>query len=178
MPRNMLGDIAMRHIAGATKVVPLAVLGLAVAAAPLPATLDQVAGRYERTFTNSTAEGAPYESTDLVEILPIAGSHSTAVLNLKMNFRNGHSCELSGPARMYGTNLVYVERSRSSELGPCTLRLWRDNDHIRWADNNSCLRNCGMRGSLASGAISYANRRPLTPAEVRARIRTLRNRAF
>lgn len=146
----------------------LSLLGCATFLGERIATHD-LAGRYSQTFTNSSADGEPdpFQSTDVLEILPI--SQQQALFNIELNFRNGHTCQLAGVGTLTASRLVYVTPSdKDGGDVPCKLTIWRDSDLVRWSDgSNSCQRNCGMRGSLAAGAIEYSTRQPLKLSRAR-----------
>ena len=150
----------------------LGLIGVALVLAPAFATDDgrgdvtDLAGRYVRAYEGSYVEGEPYRSEDVIEISPTRDTH--ARISLFINFRNGHSCSLIGNARMIQGRLTYRELEPGTDGRRCIFSIWREGDRLRWSDgDNSCIRYCGMRGSLTSGSMDYSLRGP--PRRRRAR---------
>lgn len=137
----------------------LAALALMAAAGPAdPATL--LAGRYYKQFPNALASGEKYTGENIVEIVPVAPR--AAYIRLKLDFFNGHQCQLHGIATAQGDALAYREVADPSGPRRCGLTIKRQGATLAWDDQGgSCSAYCGARGSLSNGAISFASKRPI-----------------
>ena len=151
------------------KVLPLGLLVIGTAALASSSAVSSLAGRYTHRFKNGNIDGDVYYTTDVVEILPIdAGS---AVINMELNFFNGHSCSVSGIAKLDRDRLIYREQDPNPwSDGGCRLEIWRDRTKLRWTEGEgtSCQNHCGARGGLSVGDIPYGSRRKISP--VRAKL--------
>lgn len=139
------------------------------AAAAVPMTAQSLAGRYTHSFRNGNVEGESYTSTDEVTVVPVGASR--AVVELHLNFFNGHECGIAGLATLEGDALVYrdPEMTGYGDGGPCAIRIRRSGARLYWDDAGTCSGYCGARGSLRDGSMDFASRRPLSRTE-RARI--------
>jgi hypothetical protein len=137
----------------------LSVVAVSVAASAMPSSaLSELAGRYTHRFKNGDVTGRSFTSTDIVEIYPV--SRDRALVNLELNFFNGHSCSIDGKAQLESGKLVYREEQDAELDQPdCVLKIWRDRTSLRWEDGGSCRSHCGARGGLSQGNIPVASRR-------------------
>lgn len=150
------------------KLLLLASLGIATASLAADSAMQQLAGRYTHKFKNGNVDGDVYYTTDVVEILPLDGGR--AVINLELNFFNGHSCSVGGVASLQGNRLIYRDdKPNPWSDGGCRLEIWRDRTKLRWteSDGTSCQSHCGARGGLSVGDIPYGSRRKISPARAR-----------
>lgn len=124
-----------------------------VSCAAEPSPLPRMKGRHARSYISGDVFGATYRVTDVVEIQQT--SPNTANVSLEINFFNGHTCSISGPATLEGHKLVHRDPELQGWDGAqCRLEIWIDGDALRWTDgDNSCRDACGMRGSLIEGEI-------------------------
>jgi hypothetical protein len=140
-----------------------ALLTVAAASMAADSTLQQLAGRYTHRFKNGDVSRDVYNTTDIVEILPLDATR--AAINLELNFFNGHSCSVGGVATLDGDRIVYQEAEPNpwSDKG-CRLEIWRDRNKLRWTEGEgtSCQSYCGARGGLSTGEISYRSRRKIS----------------
>ena len=146
----------------------LAALAIATAATAADTPMQELSGRYTHRFKNGNVDGDVYYTTDVVEILPIDGDR--AMVNLDLNFFNGHSCSVAGIARLAGERLIYREEEPNPwSDGGCQLEVWRDGGKLRWteAEGTSCQSHCGARGGLSVGEISYRSRRRISASRER-----------
>ena len=142
--------------------------GAALAAAA-PSAYD-LAGRYTHSFENGDISGARFTSTDRVVVIPL--DRNRAYFGVQLNFFNGHQCAIGGTAAIEGRALVYRDPDVRGvgDASRCTFRIWREGRSLRWSDGEAtCTRYCGARGSLRSGRMDWASRRPIPRAE-RARL--------
>lgn len=145
-----------------------AFVAIAATATAADAPMQQLAGRYTHRFKNGDTSGEVYYTTDVVEILPL--DQERAVVNLDLNFFNGHSCSVYGIATLNGGRLIYREEEPNPwSDGGCQLEIWRDGNKLRWAEaeGTSCQSNCGARGGLSVGDISYRSRRKIDDSRAR-----------
>ena len=86
----------------------LAATGLIAASAPLhPADL---AGAYHRHVSGAFANGREYGAEDVLEVVPT--SPTAAYVRTRLNFGNGHLCEMAGVFDAVGPELVYRDPNR------------------------------------------------------------------
>ena len=130
--------------------------------------MQQLAGRYTHRFKNGNVDGDVYYTTDVVEVLPLDAGR--AVVNLDLNFFNGHSCSVYGIATLKEGRLIYREEQPNpwSERG-CQLEIWRDGRKLSWteAEGTSCQSHCGARGGLSVGDVPYRSRRKISASRAR-----------
>ena len=106
-------------------------------------------GRYTAERGNALITGETFRSTDELLILPEGPGR--AYVEVETWFFNGHSCSLSGLAKVEGDYLVV--RGPANADRQCLLRLRLGSEGISMAEDEarSCTRlACGARGSFAS----------------------------
>jgi hypothetical protein len=138
----------------------LVLLLAALPAAAAPADLSSIAGVYKNHFANSTVDGGPYTSEDILEIVP--RSRATAYVRLHLEFYNGHLCALEAIAERRADALVY-DLHRNDDGSHCVLSLQATADKLVLHDPGGACRQyyCGARGSLDGASFDRAARRPI-----------------
>lgn len=147
--------------------------------AAVPPSAHDLAGRYTHSFRNGDISGDRFTSTDSAIIVATDRSH--AVVDLQLNFFNGHECSIGGMAELDGRQLVFRDSEMQGFDGAsCELRIWRDGARLRWTDGEgSCRGYCGARGGLSDGEMRWSSRRPIPRAEQARILRDLeRSRAL
>ena len=146
------------------RALALLAAGAVLGGAGAPSAYD-LAGRYTYSFSNGDISGARFTSTDSVIIVATDRTH--AVVDLQLNFFNGHACSIGGLAGLEGGRLVYRNSEmRGFDEAPCELRIWRDGARLRWDDGEgSCQSYCGARGRLSNGEMRWSSRRAIPRAE-------------
>lgn len=172
--RTALAATASKAAFSACTCALIWVLVASAAAAQIPASIRDLAGRYQRIVTVRVFGGeggtAATQATDVVEIVPRPGGR--AWFRISLAFDNGHSCELVGTARQTRAGLIHQEPRDSLTGRQCVFRIWRDGDALHWSDgDNSCISYCGMRGRLSAGRMPYASRTPIGRQEARRLMR-------
>jgi hypothetical protein len=142
----------------------VAALALTAAATPTADVAPELAGRFYTQFPDMFMTGEKYVGENVVEIVPVGPR--AAYLNLRLDYANGHQCELSGLARQEGHALVL--RAGSEGGGPaCVLRVYRDGKSLMIDDSKgsgtdgSCQQYCGARGTLSKVTMPFASKRPI-----------------
>jgi hypothetical protein len=142
--------------------------GAALATGLLSATLclaadgidiDRISGLYVHKFTEHMADGeTSYPAIDSLRI--VRHTRDSAYFETFLSFANGHSCELSGIAKVAGDALVYREDDADGRT--CEFRMRVVQGKVVFADKDfGCSsRYCGMRGSLDGANFSLQWRRP------------------
>ena len=145
----------------------LALLALLLAAATpalaQPLDLSKVDGAYRQRFANQMVSGERYTSENILEVLRL--SPDTAYIRTRLEFANGHQCNLAAIARVEGDALVYRRPANvSSTPGGCTLRLRFGNGQVSFADEAGRCRadDCGARGDYEGAMLPLASRRAIT----------------
>ena len=140
---------------------PWIAVALAGAASP-PLPVDALAGRYSHHFTEGAVGGAEYPVDDIVEAVPVDGSH--AFVRVHLNFYNGHECALSGVAEARDDALVYTEPAglATDGLPRCILALHRSGPRLVWTDaGGTCHKYCGSRGGFGGAGLLWSSKRPI-----------------
>ena len=107
-----------------------------------------MAGRYTAERGYALITGETFRSTDELLILPEGPGR--AYVEVETWFFNGHSCSLSGLAKVEGDYLIV--RGPANADRQCLLRLRLGSEGISMAEDEarSCTRlACGARGSFA-----------------------------
>jgi hypothetical protein len=145
----------------------LLVLTMMLAGAIQPATvqaqvqpLGLLAGVYRQSFANAMADGKPYRSENILEIVP--RSATSTYFRAHLEFSNGHQCAISGIADVMDDDLVY-DGPVNLEGRPCRLRLSVIGGQIRFADPGGACRvdTCGARGAYDGVAFNLKSRQPI-----------------
>lgn len=154
----------------------LAMGGMAAAVdEPLPARLmEDMAGVYKHRFKNGIITpgkapmeaDTPYESEDIVEIVPYDATH--LYVRAELQFYNGHSCSIAGMAGYEQGRFVYHDPEKAYDGGaPCTLAVAASKEGITLTDRlapgggASCRSHCGARGSFSDYTMARGKRRPI-----------------
>ena len=142
--------------------------GAVLAAGLLSATLclaaggidiDRVSGLYVHKFTEHMADGeTSYPAVDSLRI--VRHTRDSAYFETFLSFANGHSCELSGIAKVEGDALVYREDDRAGRACEFRMRVMRGKIVFEDKDFGCSSQYCGMRGSLHGAIFSLQWRRP------------------
>ncbi|GAB2870274.1 hypothetical protein GCM10027277_44450 [Pseudoduganella ginsengisoli] len=150
-------------------------MGAALAAETAPEqAMKEMAGVYKHRFRNGIITpgkapmeaDTPYESEDIVEIVPYDATH--IYVRAELQFYNGHSCSISGMAGYEQGRFVYHDPEKAYDGGPpCTLAVASSKDGITLTDRltpdggATCRSYCGARGSLSDYTIAGSKRRPI-----------------
>jgi hypothetical protein len=154
----------------------LAAFALDAVAAEVPPVklMADMAGVYKHRFKNGIiASGkapmeadTPYESEDIVEIVPYNDTH--IYIRAELQFYNGHSCSISGMAGYEQGRFVFHDPEKAYDGGAsCTLTISQSKDDVTITDRLSpdgeatCRGYCGARGSLSGVSILKKSRRPI-----------------
>lgn len=159
----------------------------ATAAEPSPAQVMQgIAGVYKHRFKNGIITpgkapmeaDTPYESEDVVEIVPYDATH--LYVRAELQFYNGHSCSIAGMAGYEQGRFVFHDPEKAFDGGPsCTLAVIPTKDGITLTDSMTsggpatCQQYCGARGRLTDYRIAAGKRRA-----IRYMDRLLRSREY
>lgn len=149
-------------------------LNVAAAETPPADTMADMAGVYKHRFMNGIITpgktpmeaDTPYESEDIVEIVPYGDRHM--YVRAELQFYNGHSCSISGMAGYEHGKFVFHDPEPALDDGvPCTLTISQSTDAVSMTDRltpdgvSTCRDYCGMRGSLSDISILKKSRRPI-----------------
>lgn len=160
-------------------------MGASAAEAPPARAMKEMAGVYQHRFKNGIITpgkapmeaDTPYESEDVVEIVPYDDTH--IYVRAELQFYNGHTCSIAGMAGYEQGRFVYHDPEPAFDGGPpCTLAVTPAQDGITLTDRptpNSaatCRQLCGARGSLSDYS-TKGKRRP-----IRYMDRLLRSREY
>lgn len=154
----------------------LTAFALNAVAAEVPPTkvMTDMAGVYKHRFMNGIIgtgkapmeADEPYESEDIVEIVPYSDTH--IYIRAELAFYNGHSCSISGMAGYEQGRFVFHDPEKVYNGGaPCTLTISQSNDALTITDRLSpdgeatCSGYCGARGSLSGVSMLKKSRRPI-----------------
>lgn len=161
-------------------------MGAAAAEAPPAQAMKEIAGVYKHRFKNGIITpgkapmeaDTPYESEDVVEIVPHDDTH--LYVRAELQFYNGHSCSIAGMAGYEQGRFVYHDPEQTGDGGPsCTLAVIPTQEGVTLTDRltpdgvSTCQAYCGARGSLSNYAIARSKRRP-----IRYMDRLLRSREY
>jgi hypothetical protein len=150
------------------------ILAPAAAAAPPVEAMKAIEGVYKHRFMNGIITpgkapmeaDTPYESEDIVEIVPYDETH--IYVRAELQFYNGHSCSIAGIAGHENGSFVFHDPEKAFDGGPsCTLKLTPSSDAITITDRLSadgaatCSYYCGARGSLSQVSLPMKTRRPI-----------------
>lgn len=141
-------------------------------AATPAAAMAQIAGVYKHRFQNGIITpgkapmeaDTPYESEDIVEIVPYDATH--LYFRAELQFYNGHSCSISGMAGAEGKAFVYHDPTPTGADASCTLTVTPQAGGVALSDRatpeaaSSCSMYCGARGSLTQ-SFPNAQKRPI-----------------
>jgi len=134
----------------------------ACATAAAPDGMSEMAGVYTRQFRNGNVDGESYQSENRLEIVRADATHGALYVSLE--FFNGHSCEVSGDARLEEADTLVMQLPAESDgLPGCTLVVSHEGDAMVFRDaSHGCqMHYCGARGTFDGVRLPYASRRPL-----------------
>ena len=142
---------------GAAAVACCAV-GMAALAEPA-FDVGSVAGVYKERMTLSQVDGPDYRAENVLELVRL--SDRDAYFRTRLFFDNGHSCDMSGVARVSADVLVYREHMDNGRDCAFTIRV--DNARITFDDADSACRSyyCGMRGNFEDVEFALQSRRSI-----------------
>lgn len=164
----------------------LLTMGAASAEAPPAKAMKEMAGVYKHRFMNGIITpgkapmeaDTPYESEDIVEIVPYDDTH--IYVRAELQFYNGHTCSISGMAGYEQGRFVFHDPEKAADGGPpCTLAVTQTKDSLVLTDRlapegaATCRQFCGVRGSLTDYSIARDKRRP-----IRYKDRLVRSREY
>ena len=142
--------------------------------ASLPPSAKDIEGVYKHRFMNGIITpgkapmeaDTPYESEDIVEIVPYDDSH--IYVRAELQFYNGHTCSISGLAGREGRGYVFHDpETVAAGEQPCTLTVMPSRDTLTLTDRlgadgaSTCRMHCGARGTLSNYTIPMKARRPI-----------------
>jgi hypothetical protein len=140
-----------------------AIAACAAAATTLTTDWD---GAYEHRFENRLVSGERFESTNSLDIFRI--DDQSALVDIALEFYNGHECAFTGVFQVEGESLVYREPESAlpDDRGQCVLTIVRENGQMVLGDENGdCRDTCGARGGYDDVALPVASQRPRTNEE-------------
>ena len=106
--------------------------------------------------------GKEYGAEDVLEVAPV--SPAAAYVRTRLNFGDGHLCEIAGVFDAEGPALVFHDPERLVDgPSPCVLRLHVDGRRLEFDDGRgTCQGYCGARGSWEGEGFPLSARRPIT----------------
>ena len=121
--------------------------------------VGSVAGVYKERMTLGQVDGPDYSAENVLEIVRL--SDRDAYFRTRLFFDNGHSCDMSGVARVSADVLVYREHMDNGRDCVFTIRV--DNARITFGDADSACRSyyCGMRGAFDDVEFDLRSRRTI-----------------
>ena len=121
--------------------------------------IDRIAGVYKRAFMDELVDGTKYPAEDILEIVKI--SPSAAYIRLKLNFYNGHECNLWAVGELEDGALTYHDPTPEFDGHLCVLKLTIKKSKIYLEDVNLTCRRmyCGARGGLDGDLFDLSKRR-------------------
>ena len=121
--------------------------------------VGSVAGVYKERMTLSQVDGPDYRAENVLELVRL--SDRNAYFRTRLFFDNGHSCDMSGVARVSADVLVYREHMDNGRDCVFTIRV--DNARITFGDADSACRSyyCGMRGNFEDVEFDLQSRRAI-----------------
>ncbi|MCX7360233.1 MAG: hypothetical protein NT015_19090 [Alphaproteobacteria bacterium] len=146
--------------------IPLGlILALCACAAAATNVAAQWDGRYEDRFENGLVSGETFESTNVLDVLRI--DDQSALVEIGLEFYNGHECSFSEVFHVEGEALVYREQGTSDPAEQCTMTITRTSDAMVLHDENyGCAHGtCGARGGYDGISLPVASRRAFSEAE-------------
>ncbi|MEQ1817400.1 MAG: hypothetical protein ABL871_02225 [Terricaulis sp.] len=145
-------------------VVAAAILLTACATAVAGVTGDW-SGAYSYSFQNGATGEANYRSTNHLSIVRI--DDASALVEMDLQFFNGHSCEFSEVLRVEGESLVYREPETPNDHGQCVMTITRENGALMLDDRSGgCAQEtCSGRGAYSDISFPAASRRRLPDAQ-------------
>jgi hypothetical protein len=141
---------------------------------PPAEAMKQMEGVYKHRFKNGIITPGkapmeadePYESEDIVEIVPHDATH--VYVRAELQFYNGHSCSVAGMAGFENGKFVYHDPEPPIASEPaCVLTLVQNKDTVTLTDRlapegaATCSMHCGARGSLSNYVMPKSTRRPI-----------------